>query len=118
MSITETLCLIVVVALANTAAHWAPWHLLPGTVDPSGRPRRLIAYTFGTTTILAGAILAAVIATETGAHEIHIWTAVGTLTALVVAAGIGTSIPYLIDALTELAALRGDLNDYEQTNPR
>jgi hypothetical protein len=104
----------VVVLLLNVAAHWFPWHVLPGAADKAGHLRRLLAYGYGVLTILAGMGGWAIVCTLAGHVQISPWMAVVALVLIVAAAGAGTIAAYAIDWAAEAKALSADVAEFER----
>ncbi len=109
-----TVLICVVVALLNVAAHWFPWQVLPGAMDDDGRLRRLLAYVYGTATILLGMVAAALLWTLAGRALVSPWLFVLVLAAVIAAAGAGTAATYLVDLAGEHQVLILDVADLEQ----
>ena len=100
-------------ALLNVAAHWFPWQAIPALADASGRLRRVLAYVYGTATIVAG-MAVWISAMAGGGKTITPWGLFGVLVLIVAAAGLGTVAAYLVDELIERRALAQDLADIEK----
>jgi len=109
-----TVLICVVVALLNVAAHWFPWQVVPGAMDDEGRLRRLLAYGYGTGTILLGMVAVALVWTLAGREVVSPWLFVLVLAAVMAAAGTGTVAAYWVDLAGEHRALVGDMADLEQ----
>jgi len=109
-----TVLVCVVVALLNVAAHWFPWQVVPGAMDDKGRLRRLLAYAWGTGTILAGMVAVALVWTLAGRDAVSPWLFVLVLAAMMAAAGAGTVVTYAVDLAGEHRALVEDVADLEQ----
>jgi len=109
---TGLICLVV--ALLNVAAHWFPWQVLPGAMDDDGRLRRLLAYGYGSATILLGMVAVAVAWTCAGRELVSPWLFVLVLAAVILAAGVGTLGSYLVDLAGEHQVLLLDVADLEE----
>ena len=115
ISVLVRMLICAVVAALNTAAHWLPWQALR-LADGQGRMKRLAAYSYGTGTILSGIVLGAVAETLVGATQVGVWPAVGFVGLVMAAAGVGTALPYALDALHAGQMAAADVRDlYEQT---
>jgi hypothetical protein len=100
--------ILATVAAALWIGHEFPWHILPAATDPAERKlRRTLAYTYGVSCILGG------LALWCYWHPEH-WAAFRFAALLAVAAGVGTVIPRILDAIEEAQAKAGDLDDYER----
>lgn len=101
----------VVVMLLNVAAHWFPWHVLPGAADKAGHLRRLLAYGYGVLTIVIGMVGWAAVCIQ---GQVSPWMAVMALVLIVADAGIGTVAAYAVDLAAETKALADDVAEFER----
>ena len=113
-TIWSVVLVCLVVALLNVAAHWFPWQVLPGAMDEAGRLRRLLAYAYGTSTILLGMVAVAVAWTCAGRVLVSPWLFVLVLAGVILAAGVGTMASYLVDLAGEHQVLLLDVADLEE----
>jgi hypothetical protein len=104
----------VVVALLNVAAHWFPWHVIPGASDQAGHLRRLLAYGYGVLTIVIGMGGWATVCMLTAHIQVSPWMAVLALILIVVAAGAGTLAAYAVDLGAETKSLAADVAEFER----
>jgi len=100
--------------LINYAGHWFPWDTFQFLVDDRGMLHRVLAYTHGVATILMGYVLIMNGYANAGQCDISVWLAVRHLVACVVAAGLGTVIPYGVDRAKARGHIEKDNQSYEQ----
>ena len=100
----------IVVGLLNVTAHWFPWNVFPSLSDGYGKPRRVLAYAYG-----SGVVLLGMVAWAIGAGEaVSPWAAVGAMALVTAAAGIGTLVGYAVDLAAEARAAAADMADIDE----
>jgi len=106
----EMVLICLVVALLNVTAHWFPWHAFEALADASGKLRRVLAYTYGCAVMLLGMVAWAI-----GANDaVSPWVAVGAMTTLTAAAGLGTLVAYAVDLAAEARAATADMAELDE----
>jgi hypothetical protein len=104
-----------IVALFNAAGHWFPWPVWPGVTNERGQLQRVLAYCYGVGSIVGGVILRCVLWLLMDVISVAVERVIGVVLLTVVAAALGTLVPYAVDEILEHKALVKDVEDYESS---
>jgi hypothetical protein len=99
------LLILTTVAAGLWIGHVFPWHISQDVINGHGELKRVVAYIYGTTWILLG------MAAWSYLHSN--WSAFLFLCLVAIAAGIGTTLPRLVERQAEYQARGEDLDDRE-----
>ena len=106
--------LLLLLAVWNFAGHLFPWRVISFAVNrETGQLHRVLAYVYGTFSILAAGGCWALARDLTGV-AVEPWDAIAFQALAAVAAGIGTVAPRIVRWVAEAQAREGDVSDYEQ----